>query len=205
MTRSHVIPACGHLVGSLLVAVLVAVGTLVPAAPAQAANLQCKWEGGAGEPTYPACSVEDCIGRGGKAMCSTGAGAVQNRPDAEVGPDKWVFSASDDYYNHIFTNPYWCRAAGGWFGSLTPYGNPTCHDLPEDVLGDRATNSESRLLEIVENFADAWAGRGASCGGAATKQSDTGWSVQAQSLGVATTYERDMVYKGVSCSTTVGI
>jgi RHS repeat-associated protein len=178
---------------------------MVPLSTAQAAGGQCKWENGAGAPTYPACSVEDCIGRGGKGRCSTGAGAVQNRPDAEVGPDKWVFSAHDDYYNPIFTNPYWCRAAGGWFGSLTPYGNPTCHDLPEDVLGDRAANTESRLLEIVENFADAWAGRGSSCGGAATKQSDTGWVLQAQSLGVGTTYERDMVYKGVSCSTTVGI
>src|SRR5688572_1093299 len=101
-----------------LLAIVAAFAASSPASVAQAAGGQCKWEGGPGAPTHAVCSVEDCTGRGGLAQCSGGVGAVQSpRTDAEVGPDKWVYSGSEDYYNPIFTNPYWCAAAGGWFGS----------------------------------------------------------------------------------------
>src|SRR5688572_28325868 len=187
--------------GLLLVAA--AVATIAPASVAEASNGQCVWEGGSG--AHDSCRVEDCIGRGGLAQCTTkGVGAVEApHTDDQVGPDKWVFSQIEDYYNPIFTNPYYCEAAGGWFGQLVPpYGNYSCHDLPADILGGggRTTNSESRLFSIAKDFASAWL-----CGGTAFAQSDTGWSLQAQSLGTATRYERDIVYGDTTCSQTIPI
>jgi RHS repeat-associated protein len=189
-----------------LLAIVAAVATIAPVPLAEASNGQCVWEGGSGADA--SCRVEDCIGRGGLAQCSTrGVGAVQSGiADAQVGPDKWVFSQIEDYYNPIFTNPVYCAAAGGWWGPAVPGGvNDICHDLPADVLGGagRSTNSEGRLFEIAKNFADRWVGLGSGCGGASTKISDTGWSLQTQSLGTATSYTREAVYKGVSCQTQI--
>jgi RHS repeat-associated protein len=191
-----------------LLAMVAGVATIAPVPVAEASNGQCVWEGGSGADA--SCRVEDCIGRGGLAQCSTrGVGAVQSPfTDAQVGPDKWVFSQIEDYYNPTFTNPVYCVAAGGWFGTLyPPYGNYYCQELPADILGGggRTTNSESRLFQIAKSFADQWVGSGTNCGGASMIQSDTGWSLATQSLGTATSYTRTRVYKGVSCQTSISI
>ncbi len=188
-----------------LLAVVVATWTIAPAPVAEASNGQCVWEGGSGADA--SCRVEDCIGRGGLAHCSTkGVGAVQNPfTDAQVGPDKWVFHATEDYYNPIFVNPSYCAAAGGTWGPAVPGGwNYTCNDLPSDILGGggRITNSESRLFSIAKDWADGWVG-GGSCGGSSVIQSDTNWNLQTQSLGTATHYTRQIVYKGVSCQSSI--
>jgi RHS repeat-associated protein len=203
--------ALAVLLGALPAAVVTLVVSLgaavvLPSPIAHAAGGQCKWEGGAGAPTYQSCLVEDCVGRGGMAQCTRGVGAVQSGlTDAQVGPDKWVYGGVEDYYNPTFTNPYYCAAAGGTWGPTVPGGvNYTCLNLPADILGGggRTTNSQSRVFSIAKQFADDWLGRDPSCG-PSTIQSDTNWGVVTQSLGTPISSSRNIVYAGTGCASTI--
>jgi hypothetical protein len=148
---------------------------VVPVNVARASNGQCKWEGGTNPPAY--CEAEDCIGRGGQAPCSAGEPAVASGySDSQVKPDKWLYSATDDFYNQTFTNPTWCFAAGGnWVGDANPY----CTNLPGDVITERLANDEGRIAGIAVAFANGWYG-GPNCNGA-HEVSDTGWGVASSS------------------------
>lgn len=83
--------------------------------PAHATNGQCRWEGGAGSPTYAYCSNEDCAGDGGFAQCQ--------RPPRVVPPQPWLDGQGDGQSFVYFTckegspqsgdGAQWCAASGG--------------------------------------------------------------------------------------------
>src|SRR5262245_48793080 len=75
---------------SLLLLLVVAV---FHAPNATASGGQCKWENGAGAPTYPLCKLEDCKGKGGNAQCSAAVGAPEPGPPPTMGPDGWIFDS----------------------------------------------------------------------------------------------------------------
>jgi RHS repeat-associated protein len=186
------------LAGALPAGLLCLVGVLavaIPVSPAQAANGQCRWEGGAGSPTAAYCAAEDCVGRGGLAQCSAGVGAVLGGyTEEQSGPNKWIYSA-DNGYNNQPINAAWCNAAGGYWDGAT---NPQCLNLPAGVIGGggRLTNDEGLSISISNAFVDNYL---QGCGGKILT-GDTGWQLNIESLGVGTVYSRVRNFVGATCS-----
>jgi len=168
---------------------------------AHAANGQCKWEGGAGADGGSLyCATEDCIGDGGNALCTAGAGAASN--DSSLGPDKWLYGACEEVAGSTPRDAMWCAAAGGtWAGPTVG-----CQNLPGGFVGPSgySANSEGPLTST----AYAYANRGSCQGGVS---SDTGWNATFTSLwcsGGAPTYKlgtliTDHRRQTFSCGTTI--
>lgn len=155
-----------------LVVVGIGFSAWLAAASVNAANGQCRWEGGPGAAGGHAyCRAEDCIGQGGNAQCTKPVGAPAIPfTDAQVGPDKWAFHMCDEAPPHASAWANWCISAGGqWHGNN---GNPYCDSLPPDIIGGggSTTNNEGRAVSISDTFVQR---KYSSC--STTLQSDTGW------------------------------
>ena len=202
LMRSLYLKALTLAVGMLPVA-LACITFATAVAPAHVAHATgpCKWEGGTGAPATPDCEAVDCIGRGGEALCSAGEPAVATGySDSQVKPDKWVYGAGDDYYNPTFTNPYWCWSVGGqWVGD----GWLHCINFPSDLISERMSNDEGRILSIAADFANMWLTH-MGCSGA-SETSDTGWVSPYSSLGILVSNARTKHYQGNSCSQSINV
>ena len=158
----------------LQVLVIAAIGMIgmLHAPTAEAANGQCKWEGGPGAAGgYAYCKAEDCKGNGGLARCTAPVGATP----APLGAAGWAYHMCDEMPAHQSNNAKWCGAAGGtWV--VTSGQNTSCQNLPPDIIGSSGmmTSSESRSVSISDTFAN-------SMGCAASVTSDTGWGATIQS------------------------
>jgi RHS repeat-associated protein len=191
--------------------VLLAIASMGTPGTAQAANGQCRWEGGPGASgeTNKYCLMEDCAGMGGFARCTVAEGAAPSSTlDPELGPDKWTFDACDHEAPSAGLMASWCiRAGGTWEGAN--YGG--CQNLPPGVFsGGTSSNSEGTTMAIADGFID---GRfGADCAGQVV--SDTGWGATLSSqwcwtgsdsttLGILTHSLRRRVYQpvGPGCTT----
>ncbi len=132
---------------------------------------ECVWQGGPGAPQYPQCKVEDCKGAGGNAECQDPKpGVAPPLTASQLGPDYWIYNICDEFPPHLSRDARWCTAAGGdWV--LSSGGNPSCVNLPPEILGGGGTSmgDEDLAVSISDTFA------GGFC--SATNQSDTGWGV----------------------------
>jgi RHS repeat-associated protein len=195
--RSFYLKAAAVVLGMLPVtlACLAFAAAVIPAHVAHATG-PCRWQGGDGDPTYPECAAVDCKGRGGEADCPDGIPLPPpGYTDAQVGPEKWVYTATDNYYNPIFTNPYWCWAAGG---SWVDGANPTCVNFPPGLPSERMANDEGRILSLAETFANMWLGH-MNCG-SASLVSDTDWVLPTTYLGKVIGSQRTRHYVGMGCN-----
>jgi RHS repeat-associated protein len=144
---------------------------------AQAANGQCRWEGGPGASgeTNKYCLAEDCSGNGGFARCSKAEGAAQS-PSLEslLGPEKWVYSACNHGPPQMSNYAGWCKAAGGvWDGS-----NARCNGLAPGIFsGGTSSNSDGTTSSIAQ----AWAEDKFPEHCSVSVASDTGWGASVAS------------------------
>src|SRR5689334_12807696 len=112
--RKWIAAAFASTITIALASIVVLLGALVPSQVVHASGGDCKWEGGSGaEGGHDYCFSEDCLGRGGLAYCTAGVGAAAGRPDSQVGPDKWTFSACDEAAAQMWRIAAWCTSAGG--------------------------------------------------------------------------------------------
>ena len=181
---------------------------------AQAANGQCRWEGGPGaDGGHSYCAMEDCIGTGGFAQCSRAEGAARSSSqEPHLGPDKWVYGACDHFAPHMANIALWCVSAGGnWEGSQTG-----CTGLAPGIFsGGASSNADGQTSSIAQRWADGKFGSDCS----ATVVSDTGWGAtlppstlcysggNANESGILVRSHRKKTYQstGPSCSGTLSI
>jgi RHS repeat-associated protein len=137
--------------------------SMLPGASVQAANGQCKWEGGSGSPTYPSCNLEDCVNVGGRAQCREPVVTPDTSvPEAYTDDDKFTFRSCPGLASHH------CVAQGGtWVG-----GNPACTGLPQGFAAGNSLQStnEPTTLAAAENYFDFIAN-----GCPRTPSTGTGW------------------------------
>jgi RHS repeat-associated protein len=157
------------LAASIVLGALQWTATLPVAAPARADSGQCRYEGGPGNPTYPSCLIQDCIGAGGLAQC-TDPVAKASIPFSDPDTDADRFHYNTCGPNGI-TGYFFCQAVGGTFLG----GYVGCTGLPSGFYGGShlSTNSESLAIESADTVLSAWASA-ASCGSSSVS-SDTGW------------------------------
>ncbi|HZF30318.1 MAG TPA: DUF6531 domain-containing protein, partial [Gammaproteobacteria bacterium] len=141
--------------GALLAMVVLTVTsltTLVIAPTAHATGGQCKWEGGQGAAGgFGYCAAEDCIGNGGMAQCSAGVGApAPGYTDAQVGPDKWVYSMCDDSAAFVGHAVVWCQVTGGTW--TISQGTGYCINTPEPFITSNSTSSESAAVDASDHW-----------------------------------------------------
>jgi RHS repeat-associated protein len=168
MTKRYVHLLAGSAIVHLLFALMSAAALVSLPAPVQAANGQCRWEGGPGAPTHADCRAEDCMGNGGFAQCSDPVAApLAPWTESQLGPDFWIYNMCDQQPAHPAHMARFCDAAGGtWNGSAG-----RCENMPPDMLGSQyATSDEGHALSITETFA------GFGCA-PPTSTDDTGWGV----------------------------
>jgi RHS repeat-associated protein len=131
-----------------VVTLLLGAGGLVLAPAVLAANGQCKWEGGAGAPTYPSCANEDCIGNGGIAQCEDPEVAPPSgKTLAETDGGKFFYTLCDMAMTTATTSRSWCQAGGG------TWSNGSC----TGGVGASASN-EAEANGRAMSFAQYWNG-----------------------------------------------
>ncbi len=160
----------------LLVALtlLSATGTLALFVPAaNAANGQCKWEGGAGDPTYPSCKDEDCIEDGGRAQCVAPSTKPNNGlTSADVDGDNWRYFMCREVAPNVPDYRGWCMAAGGTYSGGTCTGAGAGYNA-----GGSSANQESLALASVSAYGPiVWPG----CGWTASGDSQWGLTSTSQ-------------------------
>jgi RHS repeat-associated protein len=128
---------------------------------------QCRWEGGAGHPTFPSCRLEDCIGEGGLAQCTKPVFApYSNTAESKSDANRWRYGyckmggtmASD--WNAA------CRAAGGTYVPSTQ----ACNNLPPAFTSPSIANDEALMDATAHEYIHL---RYPSCNLAS--RSDSGW------------------------------
>lgn len=135
---------------------------VLPAQEARAAGGQCRWEGGSGAPTYPACKQEDCQGHGGTAHCTEPI-PRSGTTDGAADKDGWTYNACIPN-GHLIQH---CTANGGtWNGS--------CNGLPPGFVGgsSKVTNSNPLATSAMDAMWGMLYAPNCSFSGASP---DTGW------------------------------
>jgi RHS repeat-associated protein len=146
-------------------------GNFATAPVAEAMNGQCKWENGPGYPTYQSCRSEDCLGKGGLAICT----APEIRPpmgfnDSQTDGQKFGYSMCDVAGPSIPRIARWCAALGGtWV--VVGWSDPVCKNLPPQYPNLGSATSEGAALAGGNQFMTM----GNSCPPALT--GDTGWGL----------------------------
>jgi RHS repeat-associated protein len=155
----------------LLIYLLATAGGLSVSPVAEASWGQCRWENGPGYPTYPSCRDEDCLGNGGRLMCTE----PEKRPplgrnDSQVDSEKFEYGMCDVAAPSIGATARWCIVEGGTWVPVSG-GNQECRNLPPQYPAPGNAANEGAALVAGELFVTM----GSSC--PPVLASDTGWGL----------------------------
>jgi YD repeat-containing protein len=141
--------------GSFWLSIAVLSAMLLWSPPVAASFGQCRWEGGPGAPTYPACREEDCTEDGGYAKCTE----PEKRPpiprgDHQADGEKFTYGMCDMAGPSIPNIALWCSAQGGTWLVSEGGGTTDCRDLPPQYPGVGNAVTEEAADVASDNWID---------------------------------------------------